>query len=92
MLPRVSVILTVYKRTKHLAVADTRKLGIEVVKAGKFLDDLFGAAPQRVRHAIRKSLRDLSNPPYSIEEMISALRLHGAKATAMGMGNKLPDE
>ena len=90
--PHLHKVIIVSDNTKHLAVADTRKLGIEVVKAGKFLDDLFGAAPQRVRRAIRKSLRDLSNPPYSIEEMISALRLHGAKATAMGMGNKLPDE
>lgn len=79
--------MIVSDNTKHLAVADTRKLGIEVIKAGAFLDRLFDAAPARTSLAIAKSLSDLRNPPYSKAELVAALRLHGAKVTAGGLGN-----
>jgi hypothetical protein len=68
--------------TKHLAVTDTRKLGIEVIKAGAFLDRLFEVAPVRTCQAIAKSLSDLKKPPYTLAELVAALRLRGAKATA----------
>lgn len=80
-------VMIVSDNTKHLAVADTRKLGIEVIKAGAFLDRLFDAAPARTSLAIAKSLSDLRNPPYSKAELVAALRLHGAKVTAGGLGN-----
>lgn len=76
--------MVVSSNTKHLAVADTRKLGIAVLKAGAFLDRLFEAAPVRTSQAIAKSLSDLTKPPYSKAELVAALRLHGAKATADG--------
>lgn len=85
--PAQHKVMIVSDNTKHLAVADTRKLGIEVIKAGAFLDRLFEAAPQRTSQAIAKSLGDLKKPPYSKAEMVSALRLHGAKAMADGLKN-----
>ena len=78
-------VMIVSDNTKHLAVADARKLGIEVIKAGAFLDRLFDAAPDRTCLAIAKSLSDLKKPPYSKTELVAALRLHGAKATAEGL-------
>ena len=83
--PALHQVLIVSDNTKHLAVADTRKLGIEVVKAGAFLDSMFKAEPQRSIQAISKSLSDLKKPPYSRQEMLAALRLHGARATAAGL-------
>jgi hypothetical protein len=80
--PSLHKVMVVSDNTKHLAVADTRKLGIEVIKAGAFLDRLFEAAPVRTCQAIAKSLSDLTKPPYSVAELVAALRLHGAKATA----------
>ncbi len=77
--------MVVSDNTKHLAVTDTRKLGIEVIKAGAFLDRLFEAAPVRTCQAIAKSLSDLTKPPYTVAELVAALRLHGAKATADGL-------
>ena len=65
-------------------MADVRKLGIEVIKAGAFLDRLFEADPERTRHAIAKAINDLAKPPYPMREMLAALRLHDAKATADG--------
>ncbi len=83
--PALHEVMIVSDNTKHLAVADTRKLGIEVIKAGAFIDRLFNAAPARVSQAIAKSLRDLTKPPYTSAELMAALRLHGAKAAAAGL-------
>lgn len=83
--PALHRVMIVSDNTKHLAVADTRKLGIEVIKAGAFLDRLFEAAPVRTSRAITKSLSDLTEPPYTVAELVAALRLHGARATAEGL-------
>lgn len=83
--PALHKIMIVSDNTKHLAVADSRKLGIEIIKAGAFLDRLFVAAPSRTNQAIAKSLSDLTKQPYSKAELVVALRLHGAKATAGGL-------
>lgn len=83
--PALHKIMIVSDNIKHLAAADTRKLGIEVIKAGAYLDRLFHLAPARTCQAIAKSLNDLTKPPYSKAELVSALRLHGAKATADGL-------
>lgn len=83
--PALHKVMIVSDNTKHLAVADTRKLGIEVIKGGAFLDRLFDAAPARTSQAIAKSIDDLTKPPYSKAELVDALRLHGAKATANGL-------
>ena len=85
--PTLHKVMIVSDNIKHLAVNDTHKLGIEVVKAGAFLDRLFRAAPHRTSQAIAKSLNDLTKPPYSKPELVAALRLHGAKAMADGLGN-----
>lgn len=83
--PAVHKVMIVSDNTRHLAVADTRKLGIEVIKAGALLDRLFGVAPRRTIQAIAKSVNDLQSPPYSRADLAAALRLHGAKATADGL-------
>ena len=83
--PALHKVMIVSDNTKHLAVTDTRKLGIEVIKGGAFVDHLFDAAPARVSRAIAKSLSDPTKPPYSKAELVDALRLHGAKATAAGL-------
>lgn len=83
--PALHKVMIVSDNTKHLAVADSRKLGIEVIKAGAFLDRLFDAAPARTCQAIVKSFSDLTKPPYSKAELVAALHLHGAKATAGGL-------
>ncbi|OGB31745.1 MAG: hypothetical protein A3F78_02645 [Burkholderiales bacterium RIFCSPLOWO2_12_FULL_61_40] len=85
--PEQHKVLIVSSNTKHLAVTDTRKLGIEVVKPGDFLDSLFAADPERTGRAIAKSLSDLKKPPYSKQEMLAAIRLHGAKGMAAGLAN-----
>lgn len=86
--PDLHKVMIVSSNTRHLAVASTRQLGIEVVKAGAFVDRLFEAAPQRTLKAIAKSLHDLKKPPYTQAELVAALRLHGAKATADALNDR----
>ncbi|OYT91536.1 MAG: hypothetical protein CFE43_12915 [Burkholderiales bacterium PBB3] len=83
--PALHKVMIVSDNTKHLAIAETCKLGIEVIKAGAFVDRLFDAAPSRASQAIAKSLSDLTKPPYTVAELVAALRLHGAKTTAEGL-------
>ena len=68
-----------------ISIGNVSQLDIEVIKAGAFVDRLFAAAPTRVSRAIAKSLSDLTKPPYTLAELVAALRLHGAKATAEGL-------
>lgn len=71
-------IYLVSDNTKHLAVKEVATLGIEVVKPGKFVDRLFAVAPDRVAAALERTITDLKNPPYTREQMLGALQLHGA--------------
>jgi hypothetical protein len=83
--PERHKVLIVSSNAKHLAVTDTRKLGIDVIKPGDFLDALFAADPGRTGRAIAKSISDLKKPPYTKQEMLAALRLHGANGLAAGL-------
>lgn len=76
--------MTVSDNTRHLAVADIRKLGIEVFKAGAFLDSLFDPAPSRTSQAIARSLSDLTKLLYSKAELVAALRLNAHAAGISG--------
>jgi polysaccharide pyruvyl transferase WcaK-like protein len=75
----------VHPNDRHLAMSETRQLGGDVSKAGAFLDRIYQHAPARTRQALAKSLVDLKNPPYSRAELVAALRLHGAIASANGL-------
>jgi hypothetical protein len=76
--------MVVSGNTKHLAVADARHLGIAVIKAGVFLDRVFDAAPERTCQAIAKSLSDLTKPPYSLAELVAALRATASDLKRLG--------
>jgi hypothetical protein len=74
-------ILIVSANLKHLAVKEMRALGIEVVRPGEFIDLLFAADPVKVAAALNKTRMDLNTPPLTQMDLLSILKLHGAKAT-----------
>lgn len=79
---------------KHLAPVDMKRLGIEVVSPGKFIDDLTLVDSARVDSALNKSVGSLKNPPYTRQLLLGALLVHGAKSTvqyfARAWGERLP--
>ena len=78
---RAKVVL-VSANTRHLAVKDTEKLGVDVMTPGEFIDTFLTIAKSRVEKALKKAMADLTNPPYTKEQLLAALRLHGANETA----------
>lgn len=88
--PALHKVMVVSDNIKHLAVTESRKLGVDVIKAGVFLDRMYEAAPARATRAIAKSLSELTNPPYSRAELAAALRLHGAKRMAESLDKVAP--
>ena len=77
-----ALIYVVSANTKHLAVRQMAAQGITVIKPGPFIDMLYAKMPSRVMQAMKKVIKDLDRPPYSVEQLIAALKLHGAKQTA----------
>ncbi len=71
-----------------------KRLGVDVLTPGKFIDSLTKADSERVGQALGKSVSSLKNPPYTRERLLAALQLHGAKGTvrhfANAWGEKIP--
>ena len=80
-----SRVVIVSRNTRHLAVQSTRKLGIDIMTPGVFIDSLYDAAPSRVLQAIAQSLSDLKKPPYTPDQLARALRLHGIRKLAQAL-------
>ena len=79
-------VFLVSSNVKHLAAEHMAELGIEVITPGAFIDLLFQAAQDRVAEALEKTVCDLKTPPYTKADLLGALSLHGAKATAKYLG------
>jgi hypothetical protein len=74
-------IFLVSSNVKHLAAKDMAGLGIEVIRPGAFVDQLFHAAQDRVSEALEQTVSDLKSPPYTKGDLLGSLSLHGAKTT-----------
>jgi len=74
-------IFLVSSNVKHLAAKDMAGLGIEVIRPGAFVDLLFQAAQNRVSEALEQTVSDLTSPPYTKDDLLGSLSLHGARAT-----------
>lgn len=75
-------IMIVSKNTRHFAVTAMRRIGIDVVGPGKFIDWFLSASPARLERALKRTIADLKDPPYTNSQLLDALKLHGATATA----------
>jgi hypothetical protein len=75
-------IYVVSANTRHLAVKQMAAQGITVIKPGPFIDMLYEKSPYKVLRAMKQVIKDLKDPPYTVEQLIAALKLHGAKQTA----------
>jgi hypothetical protein len=64
-----------------LAVRQCEPLGLHIVGPGAFIDLLTNLDANRVEKALERSLGDLQRSPYSREQLLRTLKLHGAHAT-----------
>lgn len=78
-------IIIVTSNDVHMAESKLVKMGIAVVRPGVFIDSLYAKAPLRVARSLTKAVTDLKNPPYTKEQLLGALLLHGAKLTVKSM-------
>jgi len=67
---------------RHLAPPECEKLGLIVLSPGAFIDELNASSPDDVERAVRKSIKDLLNPPITEGDLLDCLRLHAATRTA----------
>lgn len=78
-------IFIVTSNDVHMAKSKLMKMGISVVRPGVFIDALCSKAPLRVARTLAKVVSDLKNPPYTKEELLGALLVHGARLTVKSM-------
>src|SRR5205814_6347327 len=72
-------VYLVTDNTRHFAKRDMAAQGVTVLKAGAFLDVVHAAHPLQTELAALKTVKDLTDPPYTRAELLAALRGHGAK-------------
>jgi hypothetical protein len=72
-------VILVTDNVKDLARTQMARLGIRVIRSGAFLDEAYKADPDAVTRAVLQAAKDLKKPPYSVRELLHALREQGAK-------------
>jgi hypothetical protein len=82
---RKATIYVVSANTKHLAAKQMLTHGIIVIKPGPFIDLLYQNVPSKVVRAMKHVINDLKDPPYTVNQLIAVLKLHGAKQTAAAL-------
>lgn len=70
---------------RHFAKGEMGKLGVRVVKAGAFLDTVYGEHPAETERAVQRAISDLTAPPYTPAELLAALEGHGARQMVEGL-------
>lgn len=74
---------------KDLAKKQMAKLGVRVMRSGAFLNDVYKAEPDAATRAVLQAASELKIPPYTVPELLYALREQGAKTLAAQMAKVL---
>ncbi|NDZ16934.1 hypothetical protein C7T35_27530 [Variovorax sp. WS11] len=82
-------VILVTDNVKDFARKQMAKLGIRVIRSGAFLDEAYKAEPDAATRAVLQAARDLKKPPYTVEELLHALREQGAKMLVAQMARAL---
>ena len=81
-------VLLVTDNVVDLAKGPMRKLGVRVITSGAFLDEVYAAEPDAAERAIQQAVKDLKNPPYTVAELLFALKAGGAKELVTGLSTR----
>ncbi len=85
-------VILLTENIKDFAPSHMRRLGVQVLQPGAFLDKSYQAAPQQTSRAVMRAVSELSRPPYSLAELLDVLRTEGARALVAGMSRELEIE
>lgn len=91
-------VILVTDNVKDLARKEMARLGVRVMRSGPFLNAVYKANPAATTRAVQQATKDLKAPPYTVEELLFALRAQGAstlvaqmsKALGVAPGRKMP--
>ena len=65
------------------------KLGVRVLRSGAFLNEVYTAEPEATTRAVLQAAKDLKTPPYTVAELLHALREQGATTLVAQMSKAL---
>ncbi len=82
-------VILVTDNVKDFAKKQMSELGVRVMRSGAFLDDVYKAEPDAATRAVLQATKDLKMPPYTVPELLHALREQGAKSLAAQMAKVL---
>ena len=82
-------VILVTDNIRDLAQKQMAKLGVRVMRSGAFLNDVYKAQPDAAMRAVLQAAKDLKKPPYTVPELLYALREQGAKTLVAQMAKVL---
>ncbi len=82
-------VILVSENIKDMAKKPMAKLGVRVMRVGEFLDEVYAAEPDATRRAVCQAAKDLKKPPYTVPELLDALRQAGAQTLVSRMSKDL---
>ena len=82
-------VLLVTDNVRDMARKQMAALGVRVMRSGTFLDAVYKADPRAATRAVMRAAQDLKSPPYSVAELLYALRSQGAKTLVAQMSKAL---
>lgn len=71
-----------------LAKRQMAVLGVRVLRSGAFINEVYEAEPTAAERAVLQAVQDLKNPPYTLAELLFALRAQGAKPMVAQLAKK----
>ncbi len=82
-------VILVTDNVKDFAKKQMAKLGVRVVRSGAFLNEVYAAESEATTRAVLQAAKDLKKPPYTVPELLYALRSQGAKTLVAQMAKAL---
>jgi hypothetical protein len=81
-------VFLVTDNIRHFAKGEMSQLGVKVIRAGSFLDAVYGEHPVQTETALLRAVSDLTDPPYTRAELLGAIKGHGAQQLVEGLAAK----
>ena len=82
-------VILVSENIKDMAKKPMASRGVQVMRVGEFLNEVYKAEPEATKRAVCQAANDLKKPPYTVPELLYVLRQVGAKTLVSKMSKDL---